>query len=917
MQTTLARRQRHRRALSRRPQGRSGSAIRKILIAIPIILILLAVLLAGAGLLFTVAAYNYYAQGLPEPKAALTNLKFDQQTRVFDRDNEIELARLGSLKREVIGFDAIPGEMLDATTAVEDKDFWVNPGFDPLGIISAGLDTISGKPRGASTITQQLVRARLLPEAAFEGSTYERKVREIIQSIRLTEAYPGDAGKQAIITAYLNQNFYGNNLYGVQAAAQGYFNKDLKDLTLAQYAILAAIPQSPTKFDLVKNAEEVCLDEPTPEDPEDCQKSQLLIQPNSEIVQRRDYILELMKSRSPLTGSRHRPAEYDAAKLEPAIIAEQVSATWRAPHFVLQVRDALAAILCPDDPADCPGVDTGGYKVVTTLDWSMQKTVEKYVYAAARAPHAKDPRKFLTDKKIPRSEWNWILGLRGSNIHNAASAVIDYRTGEVLAYDGSANFTSKGNKKFQPKFDVLAKGWRQPGSSIKPIDYLIGIEDETLTASTMFMDVTTNFGGGYAPTQADKAERGPVRLRSALQFSLNIPAIKATVMSGVEHVFERTQDFGLSYQSSAIPVISEGIGTLEVHPMDMLSAYGTIANGGMRMPRELIKAIYDDTGKQVWPVDDSKPEGTEVVSKQAAYIVTDILAGNTNPKVNPFWGAWAIYDNGHRRPAAYKTGTTNDNVDVHAYGFLAPPKDKKAPALAVGVWMGNSNNDPNRGSLSLDSSAPLWSAIMTAVSKDMPIASFKAPSGLKKATVDAFTGLKPGPFTTKTITELFLPGTVPKSKESIRVSREIDAASGLLWQDGCVGPKVTRGFFNLSEVEANFPSWQKANRNWAARAARGSGVGGGLKGSHTEYFYSGQFRPFGASFGAPFAPKEVCPLAPPPCVTVPVPAASGDLAPPPPICPSPEPGNGGGNGGGGDGGGRPTPEPKPTKAPKP
>ena len=157
--------------------------------------------------------------------------------------------------------------MLDATTAIEDKDFWVNAGFDPVGIISAGLDTISGRPRGASTITQQLVRNRLLPAEAFEDTTYERKVREIIQSIRLTEAYPGDEGKQQIITAYLNNNFYGNSTYGVKAAAKGYFGKKLEDLTLAQFAILAAIPQSPTRFDLIRNAEEVCMDEVDPEAP--------------------------------------------------------------------------------------------------------------------------------------------------------------------------------------------------------------------------------------------------------------------------------------------------------------------------------------------------------------------------------------------------------------------------------------------------------------------------------------------------------------------------------------------------------------------------------------------------------------------------------------------------------------------------
>ena len=240
--------------------------------------------------------------------------------------------------------------------------------------------------------------------------------------------------------------------------------------------------------------------------------------------------------------------------------------------------------------------------------------------------------------------------------------------------------------------------------------------------------------------------------------------------------------------------------------------------------------------------------------------------------------------------------------------------------------MGNSNNDPNRGSLSLDSSAPLWSAIMTAVSKDEPIAHFKAPSGLKTATVDAFTGLKPGPFTTKTVRELFLPGTEPKQKETVRIALAVDAASGLLWQDGCVGPKVTRGFFDLSEVESNFPSWQKADRNWAARAAKGPGVRGGPRGTHTAYFYDAAFRPFGSTWGAPFAPKSTCPLAPPPCGVQPVDPNPSDAIPPPtPVpCPTPTPrpdnggpGNGGGgNGGGGnDGGG--TPRPKPTKSPRP
>ena len=864
MQTTLARRQRHRRSINRRPTGRGGTVARRILIAIPIIVLLVAVLTAGAGALFTVAAYNFYAQGLPDPESQLKDLTFQQQTIVRDRTGEVELARLGTLRREVVSFAAIPDEMLDATTAIEDQFFWTNPGFDPAAIVSAGLDTLSGRPRGASTITQQLVRARLLPPEAFADTTYERKIREIIQSIRLTEAYPGDKGKQDIITAYLNQNFYGNQTYGVKAAAKGYFGKPLEDLTLAEYAILAAIPQSPTKFDLMRNADEVCLDDPPPDPESDevCERSQLEVPASTEIVQRRNYVLDLMKTRSPLSGKRHSSQEYEEAKLEPVIIKPQVSASWRAPHFVWQVREALATILCPDTPSDCEKVDTGGYRVTTTLDWTMQKATEKWVFAAARAPQSSKARQILSQRKIPRGEWGWILNLRGRNIHNAAAAVMNYRTGEVLAYVGSASYTHKGTKKFQPQFDVLSDGWRQPGSSIKPIDYAIGIDDETITASTMLMDVVTDFGRGFTPTQADKLERGPVRVRNALQFSLNIPAIKATLMQGLEHTFERSQDFGLEFPSTALPVTSMGIGTLETHPIDMLSAYSTIANGGVRMPRQLITKVLDENGRQVYPQGDTKPVGTEVISPQAAYIITDILAGNTQPKINPYWAEFAVYKGGKRRPAAYKTGTTNDNRDVHAYGYLAPPSSKNVPALAVGVWMGNSNNAPNRGSLSLDSSAPLWSAIMQEVSKNHSIANFKAPSGLQTATVDAFTGLKPGPFTRKTVKELFIKGTVPRQRETIRVSREIDAASGLLWREGCAGPRVTRGFFNLNEVESNFPNWQKANRNWASRAAKGPGRRGGPEGTRTSYFYNNSFAPFGRSWGAPFPPSTKCPIAP-------------------------------------------------------
>ncbi len=869
MQTSLARRQRHRRvAPARRPRG--GAAIRRAALILPLILFSLLFLAGALVALGAVTAYAYYSRGLDDPRVLLSNLAFDQQTIVYDRTGKIELARLGDLRRELVTFGDIPPDLLDATTATEDKDFWRNPGFDLGSFVSATVDTLNGKPRGASTITQQLVRARLLPPEAFADSVYERKIREIIQSVRLTQEYPGVEGKREIITAYLNQNFYGNRSYGVKAAALTYFGLPLDKLSLAQAAILAAIPQSPTKFDLTHNAVPTCSVPVAAGADCPAGKLQLLVPDTTEIYARRNYVLDRMRQFSVLT--HHTDAEFAAAMAEPVVIIPQGSTPWKAPQFVWQVRDQLASILCPGETADkCEQVDTGGYRATTTLDYTMQRATERWIYAATQGANAREPRTVLKGLRIPTADWNWILKLRGHNLYNGAAGIIDYRTGEVLAYSGSASYTGRGTRKFQPQFDVLSDGWRQPGSAIKPVSYVLGIDDRTMTAATMFMDVVTDFGGHFTPTQADGLERGPVRLRSALQFSLNIPAIKSGLMNGLDHLFARSKDFGLSYPPGVIPVVSMGIGTLEVHPIDLLGAFGAIADGGVLMPRTMIRSVVDSRGNPVYPAPGAAaPRGKQVVSPQAAYIVTDILAGNTDMKVNPYWGKWAITDGNRRRPAAYKTGTTSDNRDVAAYGYLPPPKNKDAPALAVGVWMGNSDNTPNDGKLSLDTSAPVWSRILSEVSRGMPMANFadSRPKGIVSAKVDAFSGQLPGPFTTRTVTELFIQGTVPTQRDNMHVVLDIDSATGLLWQDTCTGPKVTKGFVDFRNVEPNFPGWGRYNRGWAARAAKGPYVRGGPEGTRTVYFYNGAFRPFGASWGGPFAPTKKCeplPPTPPPC----------------------------------------------------
>ncbi len=890
MQTSLARRQRRRRNGNDRGSG-SGRAASGAAIALPLFLFGTLALLAIVGFGSVVAAYSYYSQGLPDPLPQLNNLTFSQETVVYDRTGTIELARFGAIKRKVIPYDQMPPALIDATTSIEDKTFWQNAGFDPIGILSAAVDTVTGKARGASTITQQLVRNRLLPDSAFAGSTYERKIREIIQSIRLTqELPPGVAGKQQIMEAYLNQNFYGNQSYGIAAAAESYFGiTDLSKLDLAQSAILAGIPQSPSAYDLVQNAVEQCSVTVATGAACPAGKTQLVVPRDSAIVQRRNHILDLMKTNSVLTAGKYTEADYEAAQAEPVILTPPASQKWLAPQFVWQVRHELGTVLCPSTPDACEQVDTGGYKVITTLDYRLQAIAEKWVKAAGIAPNQKNTAAYLKSINVPYEQW--IKNLKGRGIYNAALGAIDYRTGQIVAYVGSADYyAAPRGAKFQPQFDVLANGWRQPGSSFKGVGYLAGIEDHVTTAATMFMDVVTNFGGNYTPGDADLTERGPVRLREAIQLSLNIPAIKAAIIEGPDKVFNFAKQMGIVWQNKTNPGgASIAIGTVEVHFIDLIGAYGAIANSGKLMPRTTLLSVTeppsqaDPTGKVDWPPASGLQPGRQAVSPQAAFIMQDILASNTDPKANPFWSIRAVYSGKVRRPAALKTGTSTDEIDLAAMGFLAPPKDPKAEALAVGAWMGNSDNSaPPNGTVALETAASLWQSFLEDASKGTPVAQFAAhPPGVVQAAVDANSGMLPGPYTQRTIKEWFIDGTVPTQVDDTKVGVQIDSATGLLWQAGCLGPEVTKGYLDFSNVEPGHPTWGPYTRGWVARARRGVGVRGGPKNTPTSYFHFGSVYPFGATWGAPFAPTKTCPIGGPPPSPSPSPSPSESPSPSP------------------------------------
>ena len=890
MQTSLERRRRRRNGGRR--GGGSGTA-RSIAIGLPLFLFASLAAFALVGFLGAVGAYAYFSRGLADPKG-LDTLVFNQISTIWDRTGTVELATFGSTRRETVTYDEIPGDIQDATTAVEDKDFWTNAGFDPLGIVSATLDTISGDARGASTITQQLVRQRLLDQSLVQdpGRKIERKFKEIIQSIRLTDAFPGVAGKQKILTAYLNQNFYGDNDYGILAAAQDYFGvSTLDQLTLAQAAILAGIPQSPTDYDLVKNA--VLQPDGT-----------LVVPADSPIAQRRDYILQLMEAgRTPISGHTYTAADFEAAMSEPIVIAPRSTPDWKAPQFVWQVRAELADELCGPGVDTCPALEQGGLKVITTLDWRLQQDAEKWVKAAAVVPQSKDPR--ATAKALGLPYLPWMANLVGLQLHNGAMVAMDYQTGEVLAYVGSADYYAKNaSKQFQPQFDVAGDGLRQPGSAFKPFNYVTGINDRTMTAATMFMDVVTNFGTSakpYTPVDDDGLERGPVTLANALRFSMNIPAVKAQAENGVDHVFDVARRFGVVFpQATPTAGLSLTLGTEGVPILDMVTAYSTLANSGAYIGHTMILRVTGPGGNDlVTPY--QPPAPTQVVSPQAAFVVGSILDSNTDPTINPIWGRFKITDaKGGRRPAALKTGTSDNTTDLSAYGFIAPPTAAQRAAgqyaLALGVWNGNSDNSPvstpSRAIFSFDAPTYTWQGFLQDATKGWAVDAFPVPTGVQQASVDAWSGMKPGPYTAHTATYWFIDGTVPTQVDTTKFGLQVDSATNLLWQDGCVGPEVTKGFVDFSQVDAAHPTWQAADQAWAARAARGVGVKGGPEGNRTMTFYDYGFHPYGNSWGAPFPPSKTCPLAPPPptCGTEsPTPGPSDTPAPTETPCPSPTP----------------------------
>ena len=794
--------------------------------------------LAAVGLagLVAVSTLGVMSAGLPDPQT-FDQIGFAQATVVYDRTGKVELGRFEDQHRRVVTFDAVPPVVLDATTAAEDRTFWDNAGVDVPALIAAAAENASGtSERGASTITQQLVRARLLPgDVVAPGSDrYVRKVKEIIQSLRLSDAFPGEAGKQRVMTAYLNEIFYGHGAYGIAAAAEIYFGiHDLARLSPAQAALLAALPKAPTTLDPYRWAKPDA-------------KGHLVVPAGSPPIERRDWVLDGIATTGHWT---HLDANaVSAAKAEPVVLIGDRPTRNPGGHFTWQVRRQLQQILGPD-----VDLEHDGYRVITTLDWRAQGLAERWLAAAAISPNIsrRSATRMLDRAKIPARERAWIRALRGKDLHNGAMVALDYLTGDVLAYVGSAGYARDdlASRRFEPKFDVAGDGARQPGSAWKPVLYAAAFDAKRLTPGSLLLDVTTEFDRrqDWAPKDADERERGPVLVRRALQYSLNIPAIRALERVGNKRVADTATRMGIRFAGGSKAFLQAGLagalGTVEVRPIDLTSAYGTIANGGVHVPPRMVLEIRAPDGHVVWKA--PEPEGTQAISTGAAYLVTDILAGNTDPKQNDIWAEKLELrgPNGKHRPAAAKTGTTNDARDLGTYGFLPPTRD--GVGLVVGVWLGNSDHSYPRSrepAISLTAAAPLWRAFMRDYTKKWPITSFRRPKDVVRVRIDAWSGGRPGPWTHETTKSWFIRGTQPGAKNAVD-------EDGLLYRVAC-------GSWRVDPVKAEVgPSaWRLDVANWLSRARRGVGVTGRY-GSSTAFFW-GEHSWGGSLAGACYRPRE-------------------------------------------------------------
>ena len=547
----------------------------------------------------SVIAFAWFSKDLPTP-AKIANRKPTVSTKIYDRTGETLIYETGEQKRTIVKGNEISNYLKDATVATEDAKFYKHHGIDMKAIAVAVVEKVSGRrrtARGGSTITQQYIKNALLTS----DRSIARKIKEAILSVELEFMF----SKDEILTMYLNEIPYGNATAGAEAAAKTYYAKEAKDLTLAEAATLAAIPNAPTYYSPYGTHVE-------------------------KLIQRRNYVLDQMVKNGKVTQKEADEAkQQDSTTVGVAMKPRRDSML--APHFAMYVLESIADEYGEDK------IQKEGLKIITTLDYDKQKAAEEAIASG-----------------VPK--------LSKYNASNAALVAVDPKNGQILTMVGSKDY-------FDVSIDGnvnVADSLRQPGSSFKPFAYATAFKKPEYSPSKILYDFQTNFGG-YVPHNYNGKSNGPVSMRTALSNSLNIPAVKVMALAGIDNVLKTASDMGITTLTERDRYgLSLVLGSGEVKPVEMAGAYSVFANGGTKYPLAPVLKISDSKGKVLYDFDKDRKKPKQALDPQVAYEISSILSDN-NARSFVFGANSPLHF--PNRVVAAKTGTTNDFKDAWAVGY--------------------------------------------------------------------------------------------------------------------------------------------------------------------------------------------------------------------------------------------------------
>lgn len=718
--------------------GASLGCFLRLLVAGMFISVFLILILASLLL------YQYYriASTLPNVNELRQRAAQFETTRILDRNGNVlyEILDPNAGRRTYVPLEKISPYMVAATIATEDKDFYAHPGFDATAIVRAfwqnyrSGETISG----ASTITQQLARALLFTPEERAERTYRRKLREAILAMEVTRRY----SKDEILELYLNEIYFGNLAYGVEAAAQTYFGTSADKLTLAQAAFLAGLPQAPSVYDIYTNREVT--------------------------LRRQEQVLLLMYQASREQGCidvSNSPQKVCVGALDVVNAANELkdyqfrspTVQIRFPHWVNFVRSQLEAQF------DAQTIYRSGFTVYTTLDPALQSEAEEIV-----AKH--------------------VASLADRHVTNGALVAIRPTSGEILAMVGSADFY---NEQIAGQVN-MAISPRQPGSAIKPLTYVAAFE-KGWTSGTLIWDVPSEFPPSgdpndpsppYIPVNYDGRFHGPVTVRSALANSYNVPAVKALQFVGVYDNPETPAPDGLLAMARRLGIttltrqdygLSLTLGGGEVTLLELSEAYAVFANGGKLVKSVAITRIEDFNHNIIYEYHPFP--GEQVIRAEHAFLISSILSDNEAR--TPAFGPNSVLNLPF--PAAVKTGTTNDFRDNWTLGYT--------PDVVIGVWVGNADYTPMQNVSGITGAAPIWAEAMQVFIQQLTggaPSNFVRPAGIIERVICAVSGTEPSQWCPTQRSEYFAADQPPLSKEEDLWKKvSIDTWTGLAASSEC------------------------------------------------------------------------------------------------------------------------------------